>query len=78
MRFDDVEAAIAWGRDRAEIVLVRLGGAAEAVYSAGATHAAWRHDGTGWRFPPWPPATWPDYQGPPELGWPDLTDDEDD
>jgi len=67
--FDSVKQAIAWGRERADMVLVRLGSDPEAVYSAGRDHAAWRTDGSGWRFPLWPPISWPEYQGPPEPGW---------
>ena len=74
--FDSVEDAIAWGRERAEIVLVRLGGDVEAIYSAGRAHAAERTDGTGWRFPAWPPKGWPSYDGPPEPGWPEYDNDD--
>ena len=70
--FNTVEEAIAWGRDRADVVLVRLGSNVGAAYSAGVRAATWFTDGSGWPFPPWPPATWPDYQGPPEPGWPDF------
>jgi hypothetical protein len=69
-RFDTVDQAIAWGRERAEVILVRLGGDLEAIYSAGTRHAAENTDGSGWRFPLWPPASWPSYSGPPEPGWP--------
>ena len=75
--FDSVDDAICWARQRAEIVLVRLGADAEAVYSAGVRPATWFVDGTGWPFPQWPPRGWPDYQGPPEPGWP-LFDEPDD
>jgi hypothetical protein len=70
--FDLVEDAIAWGRERADIVLVRLGGDVEAHYSAGSREATWLVDGSGWPFPLWPPSSWPDYAGPPELGWPEY------
>ena len=70
--FDAVEDAIAWGRERAEIVLVRLGGDVEAIYSAGFREATMETDGSGWPFPPWPPSSWPDYAGPPEPGWPEY------
>src|SRR6476646_6697693 len=33
--FDSVDDAITWGRERARIVLVKLGGDVEAIYSAG-------------------------------------------
>ncbi len=70
--FESADEAIAWGRERAGLVLVRLGYSAEAMYSAGERHAAWFIDGSGWRFPLWPPASWPDYTGPPEPGWPEF------
>jgi hypothetical protein len=76
-RFETVEDAIAWGRARSEVVLVRLGSVIDAMYSAGTKHAAERVDGTGWKFPPWPPATWPEYDGPPETGWPEHECNED-
>src|SRR5437764_13488440 len=53
--FDTVDEAIAWGRERAEVVLVRLGSDLEATYSAGSRHATENTDGSGWKFPPWPP-----------------------
>src|SRR6266540_256869 len=68
--FERVEEAIAWGPARAGIVLVRLGASIEACYSAGDITATDRTDGTGWQFPSWPPASWPDYGGPPEPAWP--------
>jgi hypothetical protein len=67
--FDAVDEAIAWGRERAEVILVRLGSDLEAIYSAGRRHATENTDGSGWQFPPWPPASWPAYSGPPEPGW---------
>ena len=72
--FESVEEAIAWGVERAEVVLVRLGTSIDAMYSAGSRHATERVDGTGWPFPPWPPASWPNYTGPPEPGWPEYPD----
>jgi hypothetical protein len=72
--FDTVEEAIAWGRKRAEIVLVRLGSEAEACYSAGRRDATWYTDGTGWQFPRWPPSSWPEYNGYPEPGWPQFSE----
>ena len=63
--FDTVDEAIAWGCERAEIVLVRLGTDAEAVYSAGSRHAALLVDGSGWRVSALAPSKWPDYAGPP-------------
>jgi hypothetical protein len=70
--FDSVDEAITWGRERAQIVLVKLGGDVEAIYSAGSRPATWNVDGSGWPFPPWPPSSWPDYAGPPEPGWPEY------
>jgi hypothetical protein len=70
--FESVGDAIAWGRKRAEIVLVKLGSDVEAHYSAGSRAATWFLDGRGWPFPPWPPSSWPEYGGPPESGWPEF------
>ena len=70
--FDTVGEAIAWARERSDIILVRLASDPEGTYSAGTRAATWFIDGTGWPFPPWPPATWPDYSGPPEPGWPEF------
>jgi hypothetical protein len=70
--FEAVEDAIRWARERAEVVLVRLGGDIEACYSAGSRPATEHVDGSGWPFPPWPPSTWPDYKGPPEPNWPEY------
>lgn len=68
--FATVEEAIAWGRERADVLLVRLGGDIEACYSAGSRSATRFVDGSGWPFPAWPPVDWPDYRGPPEPDWP--------
>jgi hypothetical protein len=76
--FHSVDDAIRWARQRAEIVLVRLGSDVEADYSAGVRPATWFLDGTGWPFPLWPPAEWPDYRGPPEPGWPPFEAPDDD
>lgn len=62
--FNTVEEAIQWGRERSPIVLVRLGSALDAVYSAGDVQAAEKVDGSGLQFPKWPPPEWPDYNGP--------------
>jgi hypothetical protein len=62
--FAEVDDAIAWGRERAEIVLVRLGTSYDTWYSAGAVAATQKTDGTGKAFLLWPPDRWPDYQGP--------------
>jgi hypothetical protein len=69
--FDAVDDAIRWGRERAEVVVVRLGSVIESHYSAGFRPATHYVDGSGWPYPPWPPSTWPDYQGPPEPNWPE-------
>jgi hypothetical protein len=53
--FGTVDEAIAWGRERAEVILVRLGSDLEAIYSAGRRHATENTDGSGWQFPHWPP-----------------------
>ena len=45
--FDDVEVAIAWGRERAEIVFVRLGAMNDTVYSAGRMRARTRPSRSG-------------------------------
>ena len=72
--FDDVKDAITWGMAHAEVVLVRLGSSTDAWYSAGTQDAAVPLYDPGapvkWRFPSWPPSSWPDYAGPPEQGWP--------
>lgn len=62
---DDVElqgaeAAIAWGRERANAVLIRLGHTEQTYFSAG--------DGPASEMPPWPP------QGAPVEGWWSPTD----
>ena len=58
--FEDPEAAIAWGRNRAPIVLVRIGSSEDDVYSAGdrvATRELPEYGGTDLRpYPPWPPS----------------------
>ena len=68
--FETVDTALTWARERAPVVLVRLGGDIEAVYSAGEIRATENTDGSGWPFPPWPPASWPRCDGPPEPDWP--------
>jgi hypothetical protein len=62
--FDSVDAAIAWARERALHVLVRLGATEETCYSAGEVHVTTRMDGTGTPYRTWPPDRWPDYVGP--------------
>jgi hypothetical protein len=51
--WDSVDDAIAWGRERAPIVLVRIG---NTHYSAGALHAEDDEDNP---LPLWPPETVP-------------------
>jgi hypothetical protein len=62
--WDDVDAAVMWGRARARIVLVRLGTGDDTMYSAGAVRATEYVDGSGVPYPEWPPSRWPDYSGP--------------
>jgi hypothetical protein len=50
--FDDVQEAVAWGRARARLVLVRLGPSDQEMYSAGEALA---YRGTNDPFPEWPP-----------------------
>lgn len=67
--FDDVDAALAWARERAPIVLVRLGATEAGIYSAGerqATHELPELGGTDLTpYPEWPPADWPNTVIPP-------------
>jgi hypothetical protein len=62
---DDVEEAIAWGRERASVVFVRLGPGDEHWYSAGDLPARLG----GQSFPQWPP---PEGQPLPEWPLPDY------
>jgi hypothetical protein len=62
--FDSVIEAIRWGRERAEIVIVRLGTREDAMYSAGSSRANQMIDGSGGDYPEWPPDHWPRYAGP--------------
>lgn len=64
--FDDAEHAIAWGREHADLVLVRLGSASDTFYSAGRVLAREELTGTSKAFLTWPPDQWPDYLGPRE------------
>lgn len=50
--FEGAEAAIEWGRARAPIVMIRLGGRGDTYFSAGDLHA---EDEDGSTFPLWPP-----------------------
>jgi len=59
--FDDdavvgAEAAVAWGRDRAEVVFIRLGHTEDTYFSAGSEHP-------DPKTPTWPPSE------PPAEGW---------
>lgn len=66
---DDVlgaESAIAWGRERADVVLIRLGHRGDTYFSAGTVHQEPEDEEE--RLPIWPPA------GPPPEGW--LTPDD--
>jgi len=51
----DVEDAIAWGRQRADRVVVRLGSDKTSIYSAGDVRLTRYADGTGDPYPVWPP-----------------------
>jgi hypothetical protein len=57
--FENVDDAIAWARERAPMVLVRLGPTEDKVYSAGerrATRDLPEHGGADLRpYPEWPP-----------------------
>ena len=52
--WDDVEEAIAWARERAPHVLVRVGSDDTTIYSAGEIRLARLADGTGDAYPEWP------------------------
>ena len=53
--WDDVEEAVAWGRERAPRVVVRLGRDESSIYSAGEIRLTRFSDGTGRDYPEWPP-----------------------
>jgi hypothetical protein len=61
--FEDADEAIAYARTLASIVLVRLGGTEDTIYSAGETRANRYVDGSGLDYPEWPPDDWPEYRG---------------
>lgn len=67
--FDDVDEAIAWARERASLVLVRLGPTEASIYSAGerrATRELLEFGGTDLTpHPEWPPSDWPNTSVPP-------------
>jgi hypothetical protein len=58
--FDDVDHAIAWGRERAQRIFVRLGADNTSVYVA-AGELVTVDDKP---LPSWPPDKWPRYEGP--------------
>jgi hypothetical protein len=62
------EAAIVWGRERADVVVIRLGHRGDTYFSAGAVHP--RPEGNETALPIWPP------DGPPPEGWYTPTPDE--
>jgi hypothetical protein len=63
------EAAIAWGRERCDRVLIRLAHTPESHFSAGRVRLTANTDGSGEPFPVWPPAA------PPPEGWWTLADE---
>jgi hypothetical protein len=56
--FATAQEAIDWGRERAQIVLVRLSGREEDCYSAGERKAHEYVDGSGYPYKLWPPEDW--------------------
>jgi hypothetical protein len=56
---EGAEAAIAWGRERCERVLIRLAHTDEGHFSAGRVRLTANADGSGEAFPVWPPAVTP-------------------
>lgn len=54
-----VEAAVAWGRERAPRVLVRLGKDESSIYSAGEIRLTQFADGSGPAYPEWRPTSGP-------------------
>jgi hypothetical protein len=58
--FDGADAAIAWGRERSDVVLIRLGNRGDTYFSAGAKHVI---DDEAESLPLWPP------EAPPPQGW---------
>lgn len=67
--FDEVDEAIVWGRERAPLVLVRLGPTEGSVYSAGERRATRQLPELGGTdlapYPDWPPSDWPNTSVPP-------------
>jgi hypothetical protein len=60
--FDEFDDALAWARARADSIVVRLGNDERTHYSAGLVH---ERRGEAPPYPPWPPDSWPEYDGPP-------------
>jgi hypothetical protein len=60
---EGADAAIAWGRERCDRILIRLGRTPESHFSAGYVHLTENTDGSGEPFPVWPP------DGIPPEGW---------
>lgn len=58
--FEGADAAVAWGRERSDFVLIGLGWRSDLYFSAGETHISDPEDGP---LPTWPPAK------PPSEGW---------
>jgi hypothetical protein len=58
---EGADAAIAWGRERSDVVLIRLGHRGDTYFSAGAIHP--EDDDEEDPMPHWPP------DGPPPGGW---------
>jgi hypothetical protein len=57
----DTELASAWGHDRADVVVIRLGHRGDTYFSAGTRDEEFEEGDEP--FPRWPPA------GPPAEGW---------
>jgi hypothetical protein len=53
--WERAEDAISWARERAPRVLVRLGPTEDTIYSAGEVDLTEFSDGSGRRYPLWPP-----------------------
>jgi hypothetical protein len=62
VEIEGAEAAIAWGRERASVVWIRLGHRGDTYFSAGDEHLAFDEPGDE-PVPSWPPAA------PPQEGW---------
>jgi hypothetical protein len=53
--WSDPNDAVAWGRKRALRVILRVGATDDTIYSAGDEPIAELADGSGRRYPTWPP-----------------------